>query len=343
MSALPTRDAATILAADARRRRGRSMPYVREVSVLGAYALILLLLGVFAPRYFREQFAANWVESAPVLVAAVGMTLVILGRHIDISIGSQFSVCAVLAALMANAGLPMPLVAVCTVACGAVLGAFNGALIAFLGLPSIVVTLAMMTILAQSLGYARRGAEVDWPPGFQWFGRSQTTGQVMIVAIALIVFAAFAWGLRWLAAGRAVYAVGSDEEAARLAGVRPKRVVFAVFVLMGALTALAALVNAATMGKIYPNTGEGKELQVIAAVVVGGVAITGGRGTLVGTLIGVALLGAVPAALAFLNVPTAWTRAVQGAIILLSVSAEGAIGLFSGPGGVRRAEIRGPA
>src|SRR5438093_12932667 len=109
----------------------------------------------------------------PVLVAAVGMTLIILARHIDISIGSQFSVCAILAALLSKSGMSMPAVVLCTIACGAAMGAINGLFIALLGLPSIVVTLATMVILAQSLALARQGAAVSAPSDFQWFGNSQ--------------------------------------------------------------------------------------------------------------------------------------------------------------------------
>ena len=111
----------------------------------------------------------------------------------------------------------------------------------------------------------------------------------------------FAWGLRNLAAGRAVYATGSDPEAARLAGIRPRRVVFARLRAMGALAGLAALLNAVRFADVDPNSGTGLELQVIAAVVVGGVAVSGGRGTLAGTLIGVALLGSIAPALVFLG------------------------------------------
>jgi rhamnose transport system permease protein len=299
--------------------------YLREWSVLGAYAALLLILLIFSPRYFQNQFVNSLVESAPVLVLGVGMTLVIVARHIDISIGSQFSVCAILAALFSKAGMPMAGVVVCTIVCGAAMGAVNGFFVAIMGLPSIVVTLGTMVILGQSLALVRRGQAVTTPPGFQWFGFSQWTGEVLLIAVALGIFAVFSIAMRWLAAGRSVYAVGSDEEAARLAGVRKGRVVFTVFVLMGALTAVAALLNTVKLVEVYPNTGTGKELEVIAAVVVGGVAITGGRGTLLGTLIGVLLLGTIGSALAFLDAKPAWTRALQGAIILLSVSAEGLI------------------
>jgi rhamnose transport system permease protein len=305
-------------------RQSPWMRYVRELSVAAAYALLLVILLVFRPRYYQAQFAASWVDMAPVLVAAVGMTLVILARHIDISIGSQFSLCGVIAGLAAQSGMPMWIVALLAILCGALMGAFNGVFVAFMGLPSIVVTLATMVIWREGLRWVRQGAFVQGlPAGFQWLGLSQLAGQVLLVLTALAILAAFAWGMRWLHAGRTVYAVGSDQEAARLAGVRPKRVVFNVFVLMGALTGLAALLSTVRFPSVDPNAGAGLELKVIAAVVVGGVAISGGRGTLLGTLIGVALLGTIGSALVFLNVNSAWERAIQGAIILIAVATDG--------------------
>jgi rhamnose transport system permease protein len=298
--------------------------YQRELSVAAAYAALLLALAFAAPTFFREQFRASLVSSAPVLVAAVGMTLVILARQIDISIGSQFSICGVVAGLLAKAGLPMPLVAAGTLAAGAAMGAVNGALVAGMNLPSIVVTLATMVTLRESLRWAREGEFVrDLPAGFQWFGATQTVGQWLIAGIALTVFAVFAWGLRNLAAGRAVYATGSDPEAARLAGIGPKRVVFGTFVTMGALAGLASLLNAVRFADVDPNSGAGLELQVIAAVVVGGTAVSGGRGTLLGTLIGVLLLGTIGPALVFLHVSPQWEKALQGAIILAAVATDG--------------------
>jgi rhamnose transport system permease protein len=296
----------------------------REVSVAAAYALLLLFLAVAAPRFFRpEQLRAFVVSNASVLVAATGMTLVILCRQIDISVGSQFSICGVIAGLLAREGLPIPLVGLGTLLVGSLLGAATGALVAGLGLPSIVVTLATLVIGRESLRYVREGAFVrDLPPSFQWFGLGQAWGQVMVVAVALTAFAAFAWGLRNLSAGRAVYATGSDPEAARLAGIRPRRVVFLSFVTMGALAGLAALLNAVRFADVDPNAGNGLELQVIAAAVGGGAAISGGRGTLIGTLVGVALLGSIGPALVFLGTQPQWEKAIQGLIILLAVASD---------------------
>jgi len=298
--------------------------YKRELSVAVAYALLLALLAWRAPAFYQGDKLRNiLVDSAPVLVAAIGMTLVILARHIDISVGAQFGLCGVTAGLLAKAGLPMPLVALATVLTGAGLGALNGALVAGLGLPSIVVTLATLVILREGLRWGREGESVkDLPAVFQWFGLGQDEGQWVVVGMALAVFVVFAWGLRHLAAGRAIYATGSDPDAAWLVGIRPKRVVFGVFLLMGALSGLAALLNAVRFPTVDASAGMGMELQVIAAVVVGGVAVSGGRGTLVGPLLGVALLGTIGSALVFLGAEAYWAKAIQGAIILVAVAAD---------------------
>ncbi len=307
--------------------------YLREISVAFVLAILLLVLYIAqlqqqAPNkgqgFFQSDNLRNQlVKDAPILVAAVGMTLVIIARQIDISIGSQFSVCGIVAGLLASMSLPMPVVIVGAILTGALMGAVNGGLIAGLGLPSIVVTLATLVIWRESLRWWREGEFVhNLPPNFQWFGTGQQTGQWLVVGIALAVLLAFAWAARHLAACRAVYATGSDAEAARLAGIRPRRVVFGVFVAMGALTGLAALLNAVRFADVATNTGEGKELEVIAAVVVGGTAVSGGRGTLIGSLIGVVLLGTIEPALVFLKTEAHWVKAIQGLIILLAVASE---------------------
>jgi rhamnose transport system permease protein len=261
------------------------------------------------------------------------MTLVILARHIDISIGSQMSVCGVVAGLLAQSGMPMPAVIAATLGSGAVLGSVNGLLVAGLGLPSIVVTLATFVILREALRWGQGGRSInDLQAGFQWLGLEQSAGQWLVVGIAALVFAVFAWGLHNLAAGRAVYATGSDPEAARLAGIRPRRVVFGVFAIMGMLTGLAAVLKSVRFPSVDPNAGLGLELQAIAAVVVGGVAISGGRGTLMGSLLGVVLLGTVGPALFFLGTKPQWEKAAQGLIILAAVASDRLRGSRSGHG-----------
>ena len=299
--------------------------HFRELSVAFALALLLAVLAVKAPAFFNpKQIVPTLTDAAPILVLACGMSLVIICRQIDISVGSQFAVCCVLAGLAAQQGWPMVVVALVAILGGAVFGAFNGLLIAGLRLPSIVVTLATMVTWREALRWWRQGEYVkNLPPGFQWFGFGQAGGQVALLVITLILFLVLVFALKHLAGGRFIYAVGSDAEAARLAGVNPQVVTFLVFLLMGALTGLAALLSSVRFPDVDPKSGTGHELKAIAAAVVGGVAISGGRGKLWGVLAGALLLAFIGPALVFLGAPAQWEKAIQGTIILLAVAADG--------------------
>jgi len=298
--------------------------YSRELTVAALLAALLLALAIFAPNFFAPQpFLSRLASQMPALVAAIGMTCVLLSRQIDISIGAQFGLCAVIGGLLAAAKLPLVIVLGGALAAGAVMGALNGALVAWLGLPSIVVTLATMVTWQEALRLWQQGRLLNLPPGVQWFGLSQTAGQSLLIVVAFVLVALAAWALRRVAAGRFIYAVGSDAEAARLAGIEPRRVTFGVFVLMGLLVGLAAVMNVVQSPQIQPTCGDGFELKVIAAVVVGGVAVTGGRGRLWGVVPGLLLLANVNPALTHFHVQAYWEKAIQGAVILLAVLADG--------------------
>lgn len=298
--------------------------YAREVSIALAIGLLLLLMAAVAPAFFRpEHLRDKLVANVPVLVVAIGMTLIIVAKQIDISVGSQFSVCGVLAALAAQHDWPLVAVFLVAVGSGACMGAVNGWFVAQLKLPAIVVTLATMVIYRESLRWWREGEFVrGLQDRLQWFGAEQTAGQWIIVSVAVTVLVGVSLTLRYLPVGRSVYAVGSNIEAARLVGVRPERVLFGSFMLVGALTGLAALLGAARFGDVDPGAGGGMELQVIAAVVIGGCSISGGRGNLLGTILGVVLLGLIGPALVFLHIQPQWEKALQGIIILLAVALE---------------------
>ena len=294
----------------------------REGSVALAIGALALIMAVAAPGFFaRDNLADLFLANMPVLIAALGMTVVILTGHIDISIGSIFAICAVGSGLLAKEGLPLPLVVIAAAAIGALLGGVNGGLVAYVRIPSIVVTLATMVALRDALRWTTEGAWIqDLPAEYQWLGTSDRLYPVIVTVVVIAMVALLAWSLRHLALGRAVYATGSSLDAARLAGVRTLVVTFSVFALSGALTGLAAVLNSVRFNQIPSNTGLGLELKVIAAVVVGGTAITGGRGSVSGTLLGVILLGAIGPALTFLGVSAYWERAIQGAIILTAVA-----------------------
>jgi rhamnose transport system permease protein len=297
--------------------------YFREISVAIALGLLLVTLAVFAPNFFQPQpLLSRLTAAAPKLILACGVSLVIICRQIDISIGALFAVCGTCAGLAATK-FPLPIVVCIAIAVGVFGGIVNGALIAGLRLPSIVVTLATMVTLREALRLKQQGVFINLPEGVQWFGLSMKTGQMTICAIACALLIALAFAMKNISAGRFIYAVGSDAEAARLAGIPPRLVTFAVFLLMGALTGLAAIMNLAQSPQVDPNSGRGLELEAIAAAVVGGVAISGGRGKLWGVLAGVLLLVCIGPALTYAGVKPYWEKAIQGTIILLAVVADG--------------------
>jgi rhamnose transport system permease protein len=180
-----------------------------------------------------------------------------------------------------------------------------------------------MVTMREALRLGQQGVFVNLPEAAQWFSLSMRGGQFTVCAVAIGILVALSFAMRHLAAGRFVYAVGSDAEAARLAGIRPRVVTFSVFVLMGALAGIAAILNMAQSPQVDPNTGRGMELEAIAAAVVGGVSVSGGRGKLWGVLLGLLLLVCIGPALTYGGVKPHWERAIQGTIILLAVVADG--------------------
>jgi rhamnose transport system permease protein len=293
----------------------------REWPALAALTVLYIFLAVVAPSFYHfENLRDLALANVSVLLVAAGMTLIIVIGQIDISVGSLFAVTSVAFGVMVKAGLPLSLAPFAAILIGAALGSINGGLISFVRAPSIVVTLATMIVWREALRWSTGGAWVeDLPANFQWFGLGQRTGQAVIVSLALLLFALFWWASENLSAFRSIYATGSDSEAARLAGIPVRQVLFGVFVLMGALTGVAAVINAVRFSDVPANSGMNLELKAIAAVVVGGAPITGGRGSLLGTFIGVLLLGSIAPALTFLGVNPYWEKAIQGAIILATV------------------------
>jgi rhamnose transport system permease protein len=307
----------------------------REASIAVAIALLYAALAIFAPGFFtRGNFSDLFLGNFPVLLAAMGATLVVLAGEIDISIGSMFAICGVVAGTCAVSGVPLAANLLLTCAAGAALGAMNGVLVAYAGLPSIVVTLAAMVAWRDALRWITQGAWVQGlPPTFQWLGLGQAAYPLVALAVAVALQAGLSWASRALTPLRSVYATGSDAEAARLAGIDPARVKWLVFTAGGAFMGLAAFMNAARFNQVPSNAGLGLEMKVIAAVVVGGTAIGGGRGSFAGTLLGVVLLASVGPALVFLGVSSYWERALHGVILLLAVGIDALAARRQGAGG----------
>jgi rhamnose transport system permease protein len=299
----------------------RSLP--RELPVILVLAFIFAALAVIAPQFFdRKPLMSRLAQEAPVLIVTAGTAFVIIARQIDISVGSQFAVCGVIAGVLASSGANIAVCGMAAVAAGALMGAINGLFVAAFRLPSIVVTLATMVIWREALRLKQQGQFINLPAGYQWFGLPLASGQIVEISLALVIFAALAWAAVRMSAGRFVYAVGSDAEAARLAGIPPRTTTLGVFVLLGILCGLAAFLNALQTPQVDPKSGTGLEMKVIAAAVVGGIAVSGGRGRLWGAFFGLLLLTTINPALTYLHVDAYWEKAIQGTIVLLAVMAE---------------------
>jgi rhamnose transport system permease protein len=296
--------------------------HTRETAAAIMILLLMLVLAVLAPGYFnRENLADLFAANMSVMIVALGMTLIILTGQIDISVGSVFAIASIVTGISAKWGLPGVLCGITACIVGAACGALNGALVGYLQIPSIVVTLATMVALRDGLRWQTQGAWIgNLPPHFQWLGWSQSTYTAVtaIVVIALVLL--FAWGLRYLTVGRNIFATGSNPQAASILGINTRQITFSVFTITGALTGLAATLNSVRFNQIPSNTGLGLEMKVIAAVAVGGATITGGAATILGTVLGVILLGSIGTALTFLGVSAYWEKALQGGIILGAIA-----------------------
>jgi rhamnose transport system permease protein len=297
--------------------------YTREIAIAITNLLLLFLLATTTHGFFTlDNLSDLFLANMPVMLIALGMTLIIITAQIDISVGSIFAVCSIVAGVTARTGAPSVIYLLAAVLVGALCGAINGALTAYVRIPSIVVTLATMVALRDGLRWQTQGAWVgNLPANFSRFGMTQNTYTMLVLVLTIILTLQFAYALRYLRAGRTVFATGSNEAAAKQLGINTNLVTFSVFTITGALTGLAATLNAVRFNQIPSNSGIGLELKVIAAVAVGGAAITGGSATILGTVLGVILLGTIGPALTFLGVSAYWEKAIQGAIILLAVSA----------------------
>src|SRR5947209_16987530 len=204
--------------------------YSREAAVAATIVLLNLVLLIYARGFFsRENFADLFLANAPVLVISLGMLLVVLAGQIDISVGSMFAVCSVIAGMAAKEGMSSTGSGLAACLAGAMCGAINGGLTAYLRVPSIVDTLATMIVLRDGLRWWTQGSWVgDLPPGFQLFGLTPRGFMSTVCALVLVLLLFAAVGLRYLRAGRAIFATGSSEDAASMVGIKTRRVVFAV-------------------------------------------------------------------------------------------------------------------
>ncbi|MCP8894472.1 autoinducer 2 ABC transporter permease LsrC [Shinella daejeonensis] len=299
----------------------------RVITLLLVLALAYSAIGAVAPGYLSGATAASVLSSSLVLMLiSLGTMIVILTRNIDVSSGSVLGLSAAVLGLSLNAGVSLPLAIVFCLATGAAAGAFNGLIVAYLGIPSIVATLGTLGLYRGIMLVLTGGRWIeDLPQGLKalagnlGFGFSALT----IVVLALV---ALAWiVLRRTRFGRYFYAVGDNRAAAHHLGVPVRLVQFTAFVATGVCAALAGLVFAAQIGFIPNQAGNGVELKAIAVNVLGGVSLLGGTGSVAGVFAAVIFITSIDSALVFLKIPAYWNDFIAGAILLSVLLLDGRI------------------
>ncbi|MEE2659891.1 MAG: ribose ABC transporter permease [Candidatus Latescibacterota bacterium] len=295
--------------------------HAEQTGLFLALALLCIVIGSLTPVFFTAVNLANVLrDAALVAIAAIGMVMIILQGEIDLSVGSTQAVVGIVAVYLLNTTESVALALLLSLCVGAAIGVVNGLLVTRAQINSLIATLGMMAILRGtamvSTGAVSIQAKVD---GFVEVGTGHLGPIPVPVLMAAVLFAAFWFVLHHTPFGRYIYAIGGNREAAELAGLPVQRIKVTVFVIGAMLASLSAFILASRLNSGQPNAGLGFELQVIAAVVLGGISLTGGIGTLVGALIGVLILTVLNNGLVLLNVSSFYHDIARGFVIILAV------------------------
>ena len=299
---------------------------IREAGLVVALTAIVVGVTISEPRFSSVNNLRQILLSVSIMaIVAIGQTLVVLTRNIDLSVASIVGLVAyeVRDILGNNPEMSITLAIAIGLLIGAGLGAVNGALVTVGRVPAIVATLGTLYVfrgLTFALGGGKLITASQVPPDFKQIALSRPWGIPTPIIIAVVLGAIFAYLLRYSRVGRQLYAIGSNPEAARPAGIQTDRVVFGAYVVCGLLCGVGGVLWGSRFGSIDARAATGIELQVVAAVVLGGVNIFGGSGTIVGAMLGAVLLGTIQNSLTILRLNQFWIQAISGAAILIAVT-----------------------
>jgi rhamnose transport system permease protein len=301
----------------------RRVLFSREAAVVGLVVAVSMWAYGNVP-YFGEQLTLTYLllDVTPILLIALPMTLVIVTGEIDLSVASVVGLSSVLVGVLHEGGFSIPTAAAIAIVVGAVCGALNGYLVAHVGLPSLAVTIGTLALYrGLAVGILGTKAVTDFPS--DWTQRASATigdtGLPTVMLLFLVLAIAFAVVLHFSAFGRGVYDIGLGSEAALFTGVKVQRTKFILFVLTGAVSALAGIFYTLRFGSARGDNATGLELQVIAAVLLGGVSIFGGRGKLIGVIAGVLLIGVISSALRLQGITVNVINIIIGLLLVVSV------------------------
>ena len=312
--------AATSDVAASRRPARARFNWQESAGLLGVYVLLIIVLALKSPYFLSlNNFFNILVAVSTIGLVAVAMTLVIVSGGIDLSVGSIVALTGVCVAQLSH---QMPIGAAVGIALvvGVAVGYFNGLAITKIGINPLIATLGTLSI-ARGLAFVFSGGltqSID-NDGFGFLGRGFVAGVPFQVIVMAVLFALAAWLMKFTTFGRGIYAVGGNANAARLAGLPVSRLQTAVYILSGACAALGGVFLASQLGAGAPASSSGLELSVIAAVILGGTSLSGGKGTIAGTLLGVLILGTLNNGLTLLNVSSYYQDVARGVVLLLAV------------------------
>ncbi|HLU71362.1 MAG TPA: ABC transporter permease [Nonomuraea sp.] len=303
----------------------------RELSLVIALAALVGGTAAANPNFLSGQGVEDILLNTAILaLLAVGQSIVVITRNLDLSVGSVVGLVAfTVGDVLASGWGPVPGV-VLGIAVGAACGLLNGLLVSFCRVPALVVTLGTLYVFQGVCHYVAAGRQinaVDLPPALLSLGNGAVLGVPYLPLITVLIMLAIGYYLRAYPSGREFYAIGSSPEAARLAGVPVRRRILAAYLVSGCLAGLAGVLWLARFGTVVADSANGWELLVISAVVVGGVAITGGVGSVYGAALGALLLTVIGSALVVLRVNPFWQQAITGALLLLAISVDRVLAL----------------
>jgi ribose transport system permease protein len=289
--------------------------------VLLIFLLLLIVASFISDAFFTVTNLLNVLRQVSIVaIVSVGMTLVILTAGIDLSVGSVLAFTGAVVAGVITAGVAWPWAILITLVVGLVIGAVNGFIISFGKVPAFIGTLAVMVIArGMTLVFTEGKPIVISEPAFRFIGSGKIFGIPFPVILMIIIFAIMHWVLKNTTFGRYVYAVGGNEEAARLAGIAVNKLKIAVYALTGLFASISALIYTSRLMSAQPNAGNMMELDAIAAVIIGGTRLTGGKGGVTGTLIGALIMGVLDNILNLANVSPFYQDIAKGLVILAAV------------------------
>ncbi|GHU61322.1 monosaccharide-transporting ATPase [Clostridia bacterium] len=293
---------------------------MREFGVLIALIILCVLLAIASPYFLKVTNLFNVLRQLSLItILAVGQCLIIILGRLDLSIGTVMCLMGVIAAQLSLLGMPAIVILVVVLLCGMGMGAVNGVLVTKFGVNAFIVTLGTQYIARSLALLITGGMPTKFSNGLNMLG-SGYVGPVPISVIVMAgVIAVGAVITKKTLIGRNIFIVGSNEKAAKLSGIRSSRLVFFSFVFMGFLCGIAGIILAGTLKSADPTSGLGYELEAIAAVIIGGTSLTGGRGTILGVVIGAALMGVLKNGFVLLGITAYWQTFVLGAVIIAAV------------------------